>query len=530
MLGKGDIVEGGYILGERVRELGPFVIHEGRGPRGERITVQVLQPQYAGFATVVPSLKIAAARLPEGVHPHVAGYHACVESQETVAMVSEASPTNTLADALRVRGRLPADQATLVALHIAEALAFIHGRDVTHGALSPSAVVVGAGGLDRLRVANAGLAEALRGQPYPGAVDDPYAAPERREGGDATPQSDIYSVGAILYRMLTGQTPAPGSVSARDVDPEVDPELDTIVARCLAERSEGRYASAEDLRRALMRVAEPLLQSRGEVPARDETRVRPLIEHPAWPVVIGILYAVLLPLLIILPPVIVYASWRHSAPREAIVPDVVGLKVDQARSVVHERGLVLAVVDEVYDPKIPAGQVIWAKPQGGKVVKEGRVINVRVSRGARAVEVPDVTSIDLDSAKKLLEEAKLKAGKIERAPSDILVRNAVLSQSPKPGRRIAEGEGVDLLVSSGPAKLPSPKAEGPEKTGRVVLTVPRGPRTQRVQIRIKEGGVERTVYDALHEPGDRINEQVRGRGDLEIGVYVDGNLAKKEKL
>ncbi len=529
LFSEGDVLAEEYRINEKLRDAGPFEIYDAQGPRGERATVYALQPQYTGLPTVVPALKIAAARLSAGAHLRVAGYHACVETPRTVAMVAEGDSRRTLADLLRARGTLEPEEAAVAALRIVEALEFIHGKDIVHGALSPAAVLLGPGDdVRQLRLSCAGLAEALRGRPYPGAVDDPYAAPERRQGGDALPQSDIYSLGVLLYRMLTGQVPPTGSTSARDIDPEIDPELDSIVSRCLAEQPNARFASAQDLRRVLLRVAEPFLHPRrGAARAR---RARPLVEHPIWPVVVGVIYALLLPAAIAVPPLVLYAHWRSTEPREVVVPNIVGMSVDEARQTLAQRNLSLAIVDQVYDPQIPAGQVVWAKPRAGKVVKEGRMVYARVSRGARSVEVPDVTSIDLDSAKQALAEVGLRAGRIERAPSSILARNAVLSQCPKPGRRIPEGSTVDLLISSGPEKLPPPRASGPLKSSHVVVTVPRGPRTQRVQIKLRQGGVERTVYDELHEPGDRVDEPVSGRGTLEILVYVNGKLVKREKL
>ena len=228
--------------------------------------------------------------------------------------------------------------------------------------------------------------------------------------------------------------------------------------------------------------------------------------------------------------------WTRTAPVNVTVPRVVGKTVDQAGEILEARGLRLAVVDQVYDPEIPEGQIVWAQPAPGRIVREGRQIRVRVSRGARAIATPDITRLNIETATKRLAEVGLKAEVKWRSHSEAVAEDAVISQSPSGGRRVREGDTVALLLSDGPpedATEPSPVVDTeafPKRSATVEFDVPSGDQCQRVRIRVIDELGERTVYDGLHEPGDHIEQTVSGSGETRVLVLLDEQMIEDREL
>lgn len=270
--------------------------------------------------------------------------------------------------------------------------------------------------------------------------------------------------------------------------------------------------------------------TRGRVVAPGGPRHRPSSVRLA---AVGAVWVLVVIGLVALPLAIGVLAWRGRAPREVVVPDVVGRSVDEARKTLRARRLPLAVVDEAYDPEIPAGVILWMNPPAGRVVREEREIAVRVSKGARSVETPDVTHLPLTEAGKRIETAGLTLGECAKGDSENLPEGTVMSQAPQPGRRVVEGTAVELLVSTGRAPKPAPSPNYQREMARVAevsVLVPQGDVAQRVQIRVKDMAGEWTAYDALHEPGDTVSQRVVAHGPGRVIVSVDGKVIQQKDL
>jgi len=518
-------------------------------------------------------LRRLPARIRPGGHPHVAGVLAVEEHRGYPVVVYERRQGEPLAELL-LRPSGDEDLPRVVARHLAEALAHLHLKEDVHGALAPHWVEVytddvGPGVL----VWGMGLGCAYRrvGQ---GPHEAVYSAPERRRGASPVPQSDVYSFGAILAHTLTG-SPPPASPGWQPATASLT-GLSGVIQRCMAPRVEDRPAGGEallDLVRAQVPPPKTRARSRpvtglapptrspGARPPKPRQgvwqRVRRLGAGPSRvavgataaadlvapvSVTAGIIGALLLPLIVGLPLLALYVGWQHSTPAEVTVPNVVGKTVEQARRLLLDRELRLAVVDEAYDPDIPAGQIVWCKPPAGRTVKEGRTISVRISRGARQVTVPEVTRLKASEARRRLQEAGLHAAEGRVAYSDIVSEGAVISQSPQAGRKLLEGSEVVLLVSKGPRagevtstaarprKVDPAIAKLERRTAKVTLDVPQAATAQRVQIRVVDAEGERVVYDGLHEPGDHIEETVAGRGPATVSVILDEQVIHQQSL
>ena len=143
------------------------------------------------------------------------------------------------------------------------------------------------------------------------------------------------------------------------------------------------------------------------------------------------------------------------------VPDVVGKTKDQASAVIKGAGLTLGDVTEQYSASVDSGKVISSDPKAGKVIEHTAKISIVVSKGKEPATIPDVTGQSEDEAKKTLEDAGLKKGKISKDYSDSVAKGNVISSSPIAGASgYYKGDSVDLTISKGPEKVTIPDVTG----------------------------------------------------------------------
>jgi len=227
--------------------------------------------------------------------------------------------------------------------------------------------------------------------------------------------------------------------------------------------------------------------------------------------------------------------WASTAPKELQVPPVVGLTEGEAKKVLGSAGLRVEVVGSKPDEKVPEGAVLMVEPAAGQSVKEGRLVRLTLSSGARWSVVPDVREMSVDRARALVRQARLSVGREMARYDNKVPIGYVVGQALKPGEKVPRGTGVDIWVSKGPA----PEEEGGEETppgegvrsGQIEFTVPPGAGLQEVRIVVRDQRSERTVYRNFHEPGDQVVQTVSGRGpDIVVEIYLSGLLVQERRL
>lgn len=274
-----------YLLGERIGRGGMGDVYRARDTRlGRHVAVKILPPEFASDADRLARFEREARVLALLNHPNIATVHGVEERDGVRALVMELVEGETLADRI-ARGPIPLPAALTIARQIGEALAAAHDRGVVHRDLKPANVMLTKGGVKLL---DFGLAKLTRPAGHPESLDVAadarthgtkpgailgtvhYMAPEQVEGREADARSDIWSLGATIFEMLTGSPPFGGSSPAsvmgsilRDVPPSISSALsrgpmalDHLVATCLAKDPDTRWQSAADVVHALHLVSE----------------------------------------------------------------------------------------------------------------------------------------------------------------------------------------------------------------------------------------------------------------------------------
>jgi serine/threonine-protein kinase len=487
---------------------------------GRRVAIKILNDRYANDDAFIERFRREAKSAASLSHPHIVSIYDRGEAEGTYYIAMEVIEGRSLKELLLTRGPLPIVDAVHYARQILEALRFAHRHGIIHRDIKPHNCLVGEQGLKvtDFGIARYGPSQMTEAGSIMGTAQ--YLSPEQARGAPVTASSDLYSVGIVLYEMLTGRVPFTGDSAIEiamkhlndwpkppsKVRPEIPEDIDRIVLRALAKAPEERYQSAEEFIEDLVRVEAGLpistqtsdaatalltvapVGGSTEVLANDATRVsaprstaparRPPSYPPAYPryeepppkrrrfgpwlLVIALLAAAAL------------AGWYvytqiqdQLGGSTVVVPLVEGLREANAKAQLEELGLVPTVVRGA-DPKVKAGFVARQEPKSGTSVAEGSEVTLFVSTGPRKTIVPDVVGMDYDDAVRTLRDAGLDWERREVFSNKRPGR--VVGQDPAAEEEVVEGTVVTLEVSKGAKQVTVPDVlDQTEPSARSVL-------------------------------------------------------------
>lgn len=408
-------------------------------------------------------------------HPNIVQVYDVGETTEGVPyIVMEYVDGETLEHRIERRGALPETEAVDFAIQVASALAEAHRRGVVHRDIKPLNILVTADG--RVKVADFGIARAATGATLvnTGTIvgSAHYVSPEQARGGFVDEKTDVYSLGVVLYEMLTGRTPFQGETAIavalkhlqEDVPlpsqgADISHDTEAVVLRALEKDPMRRYPSAQAMLEDLQEAQERL---RNPGPAHTNKRRRPLSKDPrrakAWMWVSGSgLLAVLL-------AGGVGAYVRYKTPPPIILDPLKGRPLQAAEQRLAKDGLRWKVHAAVPSLAVAPGAVVRTLPRPGGHLARGQVVQLYPSSGPPQVPggVPDVRGQLLVDAEQELVGLGLKVGQVQRRPSSIYASGEVSDTVPAPGTAIREGQAVGLVVSNGsaPTSAPMPNLVG----------------------------------------------------------------------
>ena len=440
---------------------------------GRKVAVKLLHRRFAEDREFVERFRREASSAAGLQHPNVVGVFDRGEWDGTSYIAMEFLDGRTLKQLITEEAPLDPIRAIDLTLPVLRAARFAHRRGVIHRDLKPHNVMVDAEG--RVKVTDFGIARAgASDMTQTGSImgTAQYLSPEQAQGHAVTPQSDLYSIGIVLYEMLTGRLPFDGEsavtialkqVNEAPIPPSafngaVTPELEGVVLHALAKNPAQRFPDADAFIAALDQARAHI--AAGMAP-EDTAAFAPVLAGAPDPEPQSArrsrrrwLIALVVVLLVAGAAVAAYALTR---PEEHPVPDVTGKPLAAALAVVQNAG---------FDPNVerttsdaPVGRVIRPDPQPGTKAAKGSEVTLTVSEGPGTKPVPDVVGQTRKNAINELQDAGFKVDE-RRENSDTVPRNRVISTTPDPATAAELGSTVTIVVSSGPQQIEVPDVTG----------------------------------------------------------------------
>ena len=456
------------------------------------VALKVLRGQFAHDEEFVGRFRREARSAAGLSHPNIVQVYDQGRAEDgTYYMAIEYVPGGTLKERIVEQGALAPAEAAGIAQKVAEALSVAHERGIVHRDIKPQNVLLTPRG--EAKVADFGIARAASSTVVTqtnlilGTAG--YMSPEQATGELVEPPSDLYSLGVVLYEMLTGSLPYEADTplgvamqhvnappqSPREANPEVPKDLDALTVRLLSKDPEDRYPSASALAHDLERIKNGLPITGATPRATSKTRVAPAAtptrSNPTGgttrrtgrrrrgllPVFLALVAALLL---------LTGVVWALSGGLgtggggdEVKVPGVEGQQLEEARSTLKDKGFKVGVKREE-SAADKDGIVLGQSVAGGKTAKKGSRIELTVGQKPSMVAVPDIPyGATPEQARKQLEEVGLKLGNQSETASDKVAAGGVVLQNPLPNAQVEPGTAVDITLSTGPAAAPAPVPE-----------------------------------------------------------------------
>ena len=469
---------------------------------GRRVAIKILSERYANDESFNERFRREAKSAASLSHPNIVSIYDRGEADGIPYIAMEVIEGRSLKELILTRGPLPLATAIDYTHQILDALRFAHRNGIIHRDIKPHNILLGAE--NRAKVTDFGIARAGASQMTEvGSImgTAQYLSPEQARGAPVTAASDLYSVGIVLYEMLTGQVPFSGDSAIEiamkhlnetprppsSLRPELTPELDQVVLRALAKNPEDRYQASEEFSADLDRVeagipiapetsaaATAILSGGFEtsatqvIPPTETARQHPPTQ-PAAPRRPPPTYPPryrydepprkrnrFLPwlLVILLLAGAAVAGWYvytqiqdELRSTQVAVPNVIGLERKLAVKKIEDEGFQADVQTGVGTAE-DRGKVIDQNPDGGTRIEKGSTVRILVSVGPEQVEVPEVVGKPLDEATQTLANAGFR-WTTKRVFSPDAPEGEVTKQNPKPGEQAEKGATIALTVSKG---------------------------------------------------------------------------------
>ena len=498
---EGKLLGNRYEIIEKIGNGGMATVYKATDKVLKRhVAVKILRDEFTTDEEFIRRFEVEAQSAARLTHPNIVSIYDVGVDGNLYYIVMELIQGKTLKEIIiKEKGPLPWKWSINVAIQIASALEMAHRNNIIHRDIKPHNIIITEDGI--AKVTDFGIAKVVSNSTITafgttiGSVH--YFSPEHARGGFTDAKSDLYSLGVVMYEMVTGRVPfdadTPVSVALKhmqeepeepiEVNPKVPTSVNKIIMKALQKDTSLRYQTASemlvDLKKALkdpegdfveeleydptastqvidtnkIKKESQTQNSKGKKDGKLKTFIK---NHKGLSIFIGLI------LLFILSLGGTMLALNLTNPPEVSMPNVVGLSKEEARQEIENAKLKFEVEKEEYNKDVPEGFVISQDPtymERFNKVKQGSTVKVVISKGQEKTTVPKVVGMEKDKAIKALEDAKLKVEVVEETSKKVQ-EGYVISQETDPDTDAFAGDTVIIHVSTGVEKATVPDVIG----------------------------------------------------------------------
>lgn len=530
---------------------------------GRPVAIKILHANFASDDEFVSRFKREAQAAGKLNHPNIVNMYDVGYDQDMHYIIMEYVDGETLKEYITRHHRLSIDEAVKITISIGEGLEHAHAMGIVHCDIKPHNVIITNTG--RVKVTDFGIARAMNSTNtvmYTNSImgSAHYLSPEQASGKSVDGNTDIYSLGVVLYEMLTGKVPFEGdtpiAVALKHVrekvipptryNPSIPPLLESVVLKALAKNPADRFESISEMMGDL-RLSQGFTMGKTQrhepydfatqmIPAVDpdtlddfsdiddttpkEVQKKSMLSKIASiPQKYIVLSAAVIFLIAFLGAFLSYGNfWSNTT---VDVPNVVGKQVSVAKNILEDKHLRVST-SEVTNTDVPAGQVISQSPGAGEKVKEQRTIHLVVSKGVGDITVPDLSGMNVEQARQRLKDLGLVVGKITQGSVEGKPDNTIVAQSPSGDSKVSKGTTVDLVVNKPQTK----KVKMPDVVGMTLKDARQVLGSNNIGVNQISGSVDEKAI--VTEQSVKAGEEVNEGSSLNLATELKDSKKKED--
>ena len=463
----GQIIKERYEIVEILGEGGMAFVYKARDKQLQRyVAIKTLKPNYVNQEKFVDRFRREAQTAANLNHPNIVQIFDWGIDDEPY-FVMEFIEGNTLTSIISGNRTVGLNDILYIGSQVANGLKEAHKRGLVHRDIKPGNIMITPDG--KVKVTDFGIVSLQNEESditKTGAVlgTASYISPEQAQGKPVSFESDLYSLGTVLYELIAGKPPFTGDSpiatatkhltdkpeKLSNFRKDIPKALENAILKLLEKRPSDRFKSAEDLRALL-------LQQRKQIQINQTQENLVDLTNPK------IKFRFTLPALIISVALVFGTVWALSnvfdglpvdggAPTLVEIPDLTGSEQAQALNDLQSLGFIVGI-ENAADSSVPAGFVITTQPPANTITNPDTLVTIIVSVGPEAFPVPYVVDLEVARGVYVIKESGFQVGQQLEINDDNIPRGFIISQNPIAGTKMSPDSTVDLVISAGPSLI-----------------------------------------------------------------------------